>query len=288
MIRTLGLSAESIDPGICAVFAGVGLLRGEYIQRRLRKSTAMPEARDWMYDYLVRIAGYFHPSPVWYRTSDLELAETPMLEGAPPLDDDVRVLGVRGIRQSMLNEDAFQLELETFARALKEAPNLRLMFPFVAEAGELHWALARARQADIGCATGCMLEIPSAVVEVDAFLSLGVERVMIGLNDLTSLMMGDSRDSRRYPLMSDAIVWACERVVQAARPRGVTVALGGYLDRATATRAESLGVDECVINYPNVPDILGLAPESLPELNLVSDIKRHRSPIVRQIFAKHG
>jgi pyruvate,water dikinase len=76
-----------------------------------------------------------------------------------------------------------------------------------------------------------MVEVPSAVIEIDKYCEMGIDGVSIGSNDLTQLTLGLDRDSstvaelfdERYP----AVQWMIKRTVEVCAEHGVTCSICG-------------------------------------------------------------
>lgn len=285
MKLTLGLSSEAVVPSLVESLAGVGLIRGEYVFRRLRQHVTVPAAQRWLTEYLVDVAVAFAPAPVWYRVADLEAREVSVLEGC---DDDivdrVAMLGTRGVRRAMVHPGVFDLELAAFDAAARDHANLGLLFPFIAEPEELAWARDRARDIGISSAIGCMAEVPGAVVALGEIVDLGVDRVVVGCNDLGSLTMGVERGSTRYAPVSTGLARMIDLAREATAAREVELAIAGYLTPDHLDVARRAGVDECVVHYADLPGLLGPTFADLPELGAMAEIKRW----TRRALAERG
>ena len=126
--------------------------------------------------------------------------------------------------------------------------NITLMIPFVRTPVELMQIKSILEEHDLHQTTSfklwIMVEVPSAVILLEDMISLGIDGVSIGTNDLTMLMLGVDRDSSEvahiYSEQNEAVMWALEKVVKTARKHNVTVSVCGQAPSDYPDIAESL------------------------------------------------
>jgi phosphoenolpyruvate-protein kinase (PTS system EI component) len=288
----LGLSGEELParpfPGL---FAGVGLLRSEYLCRRFGKYVTHPGYGALAEAYVDRICGMFAPDPVWYRTVDLEVPEANTLDGVDHvLDETNTMLGCRGVRRSRLFPEAFLAELRLVARLAARHPNLHLLVPFVNDVSDLAFARQCATEAGFRNKLGIMAEIPSVILALDDFLAEGVDNVTVGMNDLTSLTLGALRRSYTgvnyfcHPAMRHLLAHARERT--GAWPG--TLSIAGYIDQPLVDLAGGLGYDAAVVHYSAMADALGPDYANLPYSADLPAIKREAALRVRAQQDRHA
>ena len=132
------------------------------------------------------------------------------------------------------------------ARALLEAGagrTLNVMFPMVSEPWEFSEAKAlfeaqrvflagRGKRLPNEIRYGAMLEVPALAEQLDLLLP-DIQFLSIGTNDLTQFLFAADRANpklaERYDWLSASILRFLHRVVQAARPAGVPVAVCGEM-----------------------------------------------------------
>jgi pyruvate,water dikinase len=207
------VAAENVD--------GVGLLRGEVM---------MPEGKGGIYvnklaEQVSSICREFAPRSVVYRLSDFETT------GSNPM------LGFHGSFRHIQNPEAFKIEIEAIktARQQDSCKNLWMMIPFCRSVEELMeikriMALSGLRRSPT-FKLWMMVEVPSNVILLEEFIKAGIDGVSIGLNNLTTLLLGidrgDSEVSRSFDSMNPAVLWAIERIIKACHKHGISSSVGG-------------------------------------------------------------
>lgn len=237
-------------------------------------------ALRWLTAYLVRVGRIFHPLPVWYRTSDLEIDAVRELKGADRVwkYDRNQLLGFRAIRRAMLCPNTFRRELGAFAKAAKVSKNLGLIFPYLTDPKELEWAIKQSRASDISSPISMMAEIPASILCLDEFLSLAVDRVIIGTSDLLRLTTGAWDIPARYPYQNRGLVRLIEMARRVTAEKSIPLAISFDLPSLDlVTFSDDLGLDECIIAYEALRRCFGDEFRDLPEASLVSEIKAARN-----------
>lgn len=282
MRRSVGLSYERVTAELMGHFDGIGMVRGEYVFRAAGKYPSSESVADYLVPYLRELAVHA-PGTIWYRTMEADTAECNVLEGVEEIiTEQNRLLGLRGIRRSHRFPDAFDAELAGIAQARAAGADIGVIFPFVTYTDELHWAIERTRQVVGDCPVATMIEIPSLLVELDRVLASGVSRVVIGCNDLSSLLLAEARVVLRPVRPSPPLVHAIELVARSARRVGVQTAVAGYLHADLVAACADLGVDECIVHYSDLPGLFGDRWSNLPDLDVLQAIKeKTRADITR-------
>jgi pyruvate,water dikinase len=223
---------------------GVGLMRAEFIALSLgtHPDQLIAEGGEERFIQtfakgLEKVARDFHPRPVTYRTLDLKSNEYAGLLGGDKFEESEEnpMLGLRGCARYIASPAGFRLELRAVKRVRDAGlTNVRLMVPFVRFPREL----VQCRQiieeegllADPSFEFWMMAEVPSTVFLADDFLP-HVSGVSIGSNDLTQLILGIDRDSRKLASSFDerdpAVLKALETIAAAARRHNKQLSICG-------------------------------------------------------------
>lgn len=226
---------------------GVGLLRAEFIimesigehPKAMIKQGRQEEYVTKLAEGLETIAKAFHPRNVVYRATDFKTNEYRGLKGGEEFEpeEDNPMIGYRGCFRYLKDPEEFGLELEAIKRVRKNYNNLHLMIPFVRRTDEFAKVkkivedAGLNKQNDPDFKLWIMVEVPSAVIEIDKYCEMGIDGVSIGSNDLTQLTLGLDRDSstvaelfdERYP----AVQWMIKRTVEVCAEHGVTCSICG-------------------------------------------------------------
>jgi pyruvate,water dikinase len=226
---------------------GVGLLRAEFIimesigehPKAMIKDGRQEEYITKLAEGLETFARAFNPRNVIYRATDFKTNEYRGLKGGEEFEpeEDNPMIGYRGCFRYLKDPEEFALELEAIKRVRQNYKNLQLMIPFVrrtdefAKVKELVEKAGLNKQEDPDFKLWIMVEVPSAVIEIDKYCEMGIDGVSIGSNDLTQLTLGLDRDSsvvaeefdERYP----AVQWMIKRTVEVCAAHGVTCSICG-------------------------------------------------------------
>ena len=209
----------------------------------------------------------FAPRPVTLRT--LDVGGDKMLSYFP-VQEDNPFLGWRGIRISLDHPEIFLTQVRAMLRASVGLDNLTIMLPMVSTVTELDVALTLINQAlgeliEEGEAVlrppiGIMIEVPSAVYQIDA-LSKRVDFFSIGTNDLTQYLLAVDRNNSRvaslYQSLHPAVLRAIRDVINAAQKLGKPVSVCGEMagDPAAALALLGLGVNSLSMSVSNLPRV---------------------------------
>ncbi len=209
----------------------------------------------------------FSPRPVIVRTLDIGGdKDLPYF----PVQEDNPFLGWRGIRITLDHPEIFLTQLRAILRASIGLYNLQLMLPMISDVSEVDESLALIRRAHSELIedgmpvtmppVGVMIEVPSAVYQIDA-LAQRVEFFSVGTNDLTQYLLAVDRNNARvaelYQTLHPAVVRALAQIVEGAHRHGKPVGVCGELagDPAAAIVLLGLGVDSLSMSVGSLPRV---------------------------------
>jgi phosphoenolpyruvate-protein phosphotransferase (PTS system enzyme I) len=240
---------------------GVGLFRTEFL---FMERDDLP-SEDEQYEAYSAVARAFGEKPVIVRT--LDVGGDKDLPGVDQAHEENPFLGWRGIRMSLDTPDLFKPQLRAILRAAANG-NLKVMFPMVADVGELEAAKETLQECrrelesegvETGeVETGVMIETPAAALhaaqlaEESAFFS-------IGTNDLVQYTLAADRGNERlrrlqsadHPAVLALIRQTCEAASAAGIPVGVCGEAAG--EPEMIPRLIELGVTELSMGAPSIP-----------------------------------
>jgi phosphoenolpyruvate-protein phosphotransferase/dihydroxyacetone kinase phosphotransfer subunit len=247
---------EEVAPAVAQGADGVGLFRTEFL---FMDRDAMPTEDEQEAAYRLA-AEALHGRPLLLRTLDAGADKPLPYLGQPPEPNPF--LGVRGVRLGLARPDLLLPQLRAVVRVAADFA-VRVMFPMVATADELHRALElldEARRA-VGpgteLETGIMVEVPAAALTAPA-LAPSVDFFSIGTNDLTQYVLAADRGNEHVAALSDALHPAVLRLIEAttiaARTHGRWVGVCGELagDATATSLLLGLGVRELSMSAPAI------------------------------------
>ena len=251
----LGLnSEENFDHPIFNNFDGVGMIRGENLCINKLQYFTVPEFCDYVTNYLIYIANVFDNKPVWYRTADLVQHQIDKLEGCDgKVSDDHYLIGERGIRRNLLFRDTYEKELDSYLKAYQQKDNLGLLIPFISNINEIKEVKKILERKNYQGKLGIMVEIPSTLLMLDEINELGIDYYTIGINDMTTMILGANRDISAYQKNSPALLKAIYYAVNKIHSFGKEVTIAGYLSKEVMDYIKELGSDAISIHYNEIP-----------------------------------
>jgi phosphoenolpyruvate-protein phosphotransferase (PTS system enzyme I) len=240
---------------------GVGLFRTEFL---FMERDDLP-SEDEQYEAYSAVARAFGEKPVIVRT--LDVGGDKDLPGVDQADEENPFLGWRGIRMSLDTPELFKPQLRAILRAAVNG-NLKVMFPMVADVGELEAAKTMLQECrkelesegvKIGeVETGVMIETPAAAVcaaelaEESAFFS-------IGTNDLVQYTLAADRGNEQLRRLQNAdhpaVLALIRRACDAASAAGIQVGVCGEAagEPEMIPKLVELGVTELSMAAPQIP-----------------------------------
>jgi phosphotransferase system enzyme I (PtsP) len=233
LFMNAGLMADLPSLPKCGAL-GVGLFRTE-LQFLVRATVPKRADLAALYARILDAAG---ERPVTFRT--LDIGSDKVLPYMKRQDEPNPALGWRAIRVGLDRPGIMRMQIQALLRGA-QGRALRIMFPFVAEAGEFEAARALAlreveRERAHGHAAparleiGAMLETPSLAFAPDGFFALA-DFVSIGGNDLKQFFFAADRENervrRRYDTLSLSYLGFLEGVALRCAAHGTPVSFCG-------------------------------------------------------------
>jgi phosphotransferase system enzyme I (PtsI) len=201
--------------------SGVGLFRSEFL---FLNREGLP-TEDEQFEAYRAVAEGMHGQPVTIRTFDLGADKN--VQG---LDGLARVapnpaLGLRAVRFCLAEPRLFLTQLRAILRA-SHYGRVRILIPMLASSSEIEQTLVMVEQAkeslreqgvpfDSGVEIGGMIEIPAAVIAMDAFVAK-LDFMSIGTNDLIQYTLAVDRADEAVAHLYDPLHPAVIRLLAMA------------------------------------------------------------------------
>lgn len=251
----LGLNSETnFNFDLLKQFSGVGMIRGENLCISKMQYFTTPEFCEYVKNYLIYVSNVFDNKDVWYRTADLVAHQVNLLDGCDKeMVDTQYLIGLRAIRRNLLLKETYLKELKTFNEAFKKNNNLGLLIPFVSNLDEINEVKKITSDIGYNGRLGVMIEIPSLIFMLDELNKLGIDNFTVGVNDLTTTLLGANRSLDIYSINNPAVYKAIETIVKKVHSFGKEITLAGYLNKEMKKFAEDIGVDIINVHYNEIP-----------------------------------
>ena len=257
-----GLLAD-VTPAARSMAEGIGLYRTEFpflIRDRF------PGEKEQTRIYREALKA-FAPNPVVLRTLD---AGGDKALPYFPINEENPFLGWRGIRLTLDHPEIFLTQFRAMLRADIDLGNLQILLPMISSVHELEDALNYLQQAldeltEEGLAVrrpklGVMIEVPSAVYQIDA-MARRVDFFSVGTNDLTQYLLAVDRNNERvaelYDHLHPAVVRALGDIFHRAHAENRPVGVCGEMadDPAAVLLLMGMGVDSLSMSTGSISRI---------------------------------
>ncbi len=244
---------------------GIGLFRSELLF--LRNPGRVPTMADQLETYSM-LAREMQPYPVAIRTLDLGSESSYLSMGISGQQNPV--MGLRGIRWSLVRQDLFTAQIEAILRA-STSGKVELVLPMVAAVEEVREAkaiMARVREElaaegdfpDESVSVGAMIEVPAAVLALE-MLAGEVDFLCVGTNDLIQYLLAVDRDnphvSHLFKPLHPAMLQSLHRIAAVGRDCGKPVRICGEMcaNPFFAVLLLGIGFSELSMNSMSIPTV---------------------------------
>ncbi|MEH0973142.1 putative PEP-binding protein [Micromonospora sp. CPCC 205546] len=246
------LSGELPTKEFLSRTGGVGLLRSEYLIRNVGLSWAADVTRRAVADHVSELHARLDGRPLWYRFCDLEARDVAVLADAPETStarEDNPIIGRRALRRDTGPHSDLDDEIRVLAALAYDLPGLGLVAPFVRDEREVAGWIGALRAHGCAGPFGAMIEIPSAVARLEQIIDAGVSYLVVGMNDLTGLLLGAGRGTGLYDYHHPAVLDAVRHVCRTGARRGVTVRIAGNFGREVPSSLPELPISAFSWHY---------------------------------------
>ena len=175
---------------------------------------------------LFRVAKSFDPRPVIYRISNLSTLDYADLTKGNEYEtgETNPMIGYRGTSRFMVETEELELELEAVRniRNKENIKNIWIAIPFVRNLNEYKemkqiissFGFRRSSTLKLFL----MVQVPSVALQIEQFIEMGLDGVIIDLDFLSQLIMGVDRTNPKlltvYEKIDSSILWLLERIIK--------------------------------------------------------------------------
>ena len=118
-----------------------------------------------------------------------------------------------------------------------------------------------------------MVEIPATIFLIDKFIELGVDGFIVGMNDLTTLMLSATRETVYHDKNNPVLMKIIKDLQEKCKKNNREFMVAGYFDESTIMNLLSINDLKIVVNYANLPN-LNKKYKNIRYLNYLYKIKK--------------
>lgn len=111
-----------------------------------------------------------------------------------------------------------------------------------------------------------MIEIPSAFFDIDNILKTEIEKIVIGMNDLTSFVFATVRNSEFHAMDGEIMLDIINTINEKCKEKNIELSVAGYLSKNLINKLNELNI-KCIIHYNLIPKIYNKKVEFPNHLN---------------------
>ena len=215
---------------------GIGLFRTEFLYMN---PEGLPSEKD-LFNEFKTVIQTMDPDPVVIRT--LDIGGDKQISGLDNSEEDNPVLGLRGIRLSLIQPELFKSQLKAILRASIYG-NVKVLYPMVSYVDEILQAKNLMKEVKEELTTnqipfkdnieiGAMIETPAAALCVGDILE-EVDFISIGTNDLIQYILAVDRMNQDvahlYQPFHPAILKTLKNLITSAKLAGKPLSICGEL-----------------------------------------------------------
>jgi len=252
------------------------------------KQKRVKDYEEIIYSGISRIAKYF--DKLWIRTSDIRSDEYSNLPGAPEKEGNP-MLGMHGIRDSLIHIDLFKAELNALKRVSDEGKQIGILLPQIISVDELKKVKEILKEISFNeVKLGVMVETPASVMIIEDLCKEGIDFISFGTNDLTQYTLAVDRNNEDvqylYDEMNPAVLSQLAKVIGVCKKYNVETSICGQAG-SKKPMVEFLfkkGIDSISVNA----DVAGEISRFIASLEKEEPEKKFRESKEEKIEEKRG
>lgn len=270
----LGLNCEHITKDILDDFEGVGLVRSEYLCRLKNQYITKKECQDFIFNYLSHLCSLDPNKMIWYRFTDLTTNEINTLDGCDlKIYEKYHFMGTKGVRRHLLNEKTFIKEATIIKKISDNFSNIGVIVPYVSSVEEFLRIKKILNKIGYKGRIGIMIEVPIILFQIDEFIKQNIDCFIVGMNDLTTLLLSGIRESIYHNKKDHIIMNILIELKKKIESYRKEFMIAGYFKKDDLAIINKIKGIKVVINYSNLP-IISDKYCSLKDLDLLNQIKQ--------------
>lgn len=270
----LGLNCEDITKDILDDFEGVGLVRSEYLCRFKNQYVTERECQNFIFDYISNLCSLDTNKMIWYRFTDLTTNEINTLDGCDlNIYEKYHFMGTKGVRRHLLNEDTFIKEATIIKKISDSFSNIGVIIPYISSVEEFLRIKKVLNKIGYKGKIGIMIEVPIVLFQIDEFIEQNIDCFIVGMNDLTTLLLSGIRESVYHNKSDRTIINVLTELKNKVESCGKEFMIAGYFKKDDLATIKKIKGIKIVINYSNLP-IINDKYNSLKDLDLLNKIKK--------------
>lgn len=270
----LGLNCEKITKDLLNDFEGIGIVRSEYLCRQINKYITEKECQNYIFNYVSNLCSLDMNKMVWYRFTDLTTNEINILDGCDlSIYEKYHFMGTKGVRRHLLNEDAFIKEASILKSISDNFSNIGVIIPYISSVDEFLKIKKILDKIGYNGKIGIMIEVPIVLFRIDEFIRQNIDCFIVGMNDLTTLLLSGVRESVYHNKQDHTILKILSEIKCKIEFYGKEFMIAGYFQKDDLTVMNKIKDVKLILNYSNLP-IINEKYLLLNDLNLLKKIKQ--------------
>jgi len=255
------------------------------------KEKRLKDYEEIVYSGVSRISKFF--DKLWVRTSDIRSDEFMNLQGAPKEKEPNPMLGLHGIRDSLLHPEILKAELNALKKVADEGKKIGILLPQLISVDEIQKVKKILDEISFNVVeVGVMVETPAAVEIIEDICQEGIDFISFGTNDLTQYTLAVDRGNEDvqyiYDEMNPAVLNQLKHVIEICKIYDVETSICGQAG-SKKEMTEFLvkhGIDSISVNADKAEEISKFVAElekkGLRGSELEKDIEEEKELIEKE------
>jgi phosphoenolpyruvate-protein kinase (PTS system EI component) len=270
----LGINCEHVTKGLLDDFEGIGLVRSEYLCRLKNQYITKQECQEFIFNYVSNLCSLDENKMIWYRFTDLTTNEINTLDGCDlNIYEKYHFMGTKGVRRHLLNEDIFIQEAKILKNIGDSFSNIGVVIPYISSVKEFLRIKEILNQIGYNGKIGIMIEVPIVLFQIDEFIKQNIDCFIVGMNDLTTLLLSGVRESAYHNKVDLNIIKIISKIKRKVELNNKEFMIAGYFKKEDLDVLDKIKNLKVIINYSNLP-IIDDKYHFLEDIDLLKKVKK--------------